>query len=87
MGAHAFAAPATTPGIQSRREKTVMGNCIVVVQFDLPKRTEEDAIKGGTSTPMGVKKSLRMQQIAHVAGSATRPGCAAEEASQVLCRP
>ena len=27
-----------------------MGNCIVVVQFNLPKRTEEQAIKGGTST-------------------------------------
>src|ERR1700709_1934666 len=27
-----------------------MGNCIVVVQFDLPKRSEEQAIKGGTST-------------------------------------
>jgi hypothetical protein len=27
-----------------------MGNCIVVVQFDLPKRTEEQAIKGGAST-------------------------------------
>jgi hypothetical protein len=27
-----------------------MGNCIVVVQFDLPKRTEEQAVKGGTST-------------------------------------
>ena len=27
-----------------------MGNCIVVVQFDLPKRTEEQAIKGGTSS-------------------------------------
>ena len=24
-----------------------MGNCIVVVQFDLPKRTEEQAAKGG----------------------------------------
>src|ERR1700730_12985131 len=24
--------------------------CIVVVQFDLPKRTEELAVKGGTST-------------------------------------
>jgi hypothetical protein len=24
-----------------------MGNCIVVVQFDLPKRTEEQAIAGG----------------------------------------
>ena len=27
-----------------------MGNCIVVVQFDLPKRTEEQAIKGGTGS-------------------------------------
>lgn len=27
-----------------------MGNCIVVVQFDLPKRSEEQAIKGGTSS-------------------------------------
>ena len=27
-----------------------MGNCIVIVQFDLPKRTEEQAIKGGTSS-------------------------------------
>ena len=27
-----------------------MGNCIVVVQFDLPKRSEDDAIKGGTSS-------------------------------------
>ena len=27
-----------------------MPNCIVVVQFDLPKRTEELAVKGGTST-------------------------------------
>ena len=27
-----------------------MANCIVVVQFDLPKRTEEQAIKGGTGT-------------------------------------
>ena len=25
-------------------------NCIVIVQFDLPKRSEEQAIKGGTST-------------------------------------
>ena len=25
-----------------------MANCIVVVQFDLPKRTEEMAIKGGS---------------------------------------
>jgi hypothetical protein len=27
-----------------------MANCIVVVQFDLPKRTEEMAVKGGTAT-------------------------------------
>ena len=27
-----------------------MGNCIVIVQFDLPKRTEEQAVKGGTAT-------------------------------------
>jgi hypothetical protein len=27
-----------------------MPNCIVVVQFDLPKRTEELAVKGDTST-------------------------------------
>lgn len=27
-----------------------MANCIVVVQFDLPKRTEEQAVKGGSST-------------------------------------
>jgi hypothetical protein len=27
-----------------------MANCIVIVQFDLPKRTEEQAIAGGTSS-------------------------------------
>lgn len=27
-----------------------MANCIVVVQFDLPKRTEDQAIKGGTGS-------------------------------------
>jgi hypothetical protein len=27
-----------------------MAQCIVIVQFDLPKRTEEQAIKGGTGT-------------------------------------
>jgi hypothetical protein len=31
-------------------EETSMPNCIVVVQFDLPKRSEEMAVKGGTST-------------------------------------
>jgi hypothetical protein len=29
---------------------TNMVPCIVIVQFDLPKRTEEQAIKGGTGT-------------------------------------
>ena len=27
-----------------------MANCIVVVQFDLPKRAEEQAVKGATAT-------------------------------------
>jgi hypothetical protein len=27
-----------------------MVNCIVIVQFDLPKRTEEQAVMGGTSS-------------------------------------
>ena len=27
-----------------------MGNCIVVVQFDLPKRSEEQAVKGGAAS-------------------------------------
>ena len=27
-----------------------MANCIVIVQFDLPKRTEEQAIKGGVAS-------------------------------------
>jgi hypothetical protein len=31
-------------------EELLMANCIVVVQFDLPKRTEEQAVKGGTSS-------------------------------------
>ena len=31
-------------------EEAFMGNCIVIVQFDLPKRTEEQAVKGATST-------------------------------------
>jgi hypothetical protein len=34
----------------ARVEEPFMGNCIVVVQFDLPKRTEEQAVKGATST-------------------------------------
>jgi hypothetical protein len=31
-------------------EEPFMGNCIVGVQFELPKRTEEQAVKGATST-------------------------------------
>jgi hypothetical protein len=37
-------------GVKQHVEEAFMGNCIVVVQFDLPKRTEEQAIKGATST-------------------------------------
>lgn len=33
-----------------KRESAVMGQCIVIVQFDLPKRSEEQAIKNATST-------------------------------------
>jgi hypothetical protein len=36
--------------IRLQKGEIVMGNCIVVVQFDLPKRSEDDAIKGGMST-------------------------------------
>ena len=36
-----------------------MPNCIVVVQFDLPKRTEELAVKGGTSTALIIAASPR----------------------------
>jgi hypothetical protein len=37
-------------GVKKHVEEPFMGNCIVVVQFDLPKRTEEQAVKGATST-------------------------------------
>lgn len=45
-----------------------MGNCIVVVQFDLPKRTEEQAIKGGTGTApiyrnLGTKGLIRKDYL------------------------
>jgi hypothetical protein len=43
-------APNSTYDRQLKREEPSMPNCIVVVQFDLPKRTEEMAVKGGTST-------------------------------------
>ena len=36
-----------------------MGNCIVVVQFDLPKRTEEQAVKGVRRLPPSTAVLLR----------------------------
>jgi hypothetical protein len=42
--------PNSTYHRRLKREEPSMPNCIVVVQFDLPKRTEELAVKGGTST-------------------------------------
>ena len=51
-----------------------MGNCIVVVQFDLPKRTEDDAIKGGLSTApiyrdLGKKGLIRKDYLNGDAGT------------------
>lgn len=51
-----------------------MGQCIVVVQFDLPKRTEEQAIKGGTSTApiyrdLGKKGLIRKDYLNGEAGT------------------
>ena len=51
-----------------------MGNCIVVVQFDLPKRTEEQAIKGGTTTAptyrdLGKKGLIRKDYLNGEAGT------------------
>ena len=51
-----------------------MANCIVVVQFDLPKRTEDDAIKGGTSTApiyrdLGSKGLIRKDYLNGDAGT------------------
>ncbi|MFV0297223.1 MAG: monooxygenase [Hyphomicrobiaceae bacterium] len=45
-----------------------MGNCIVVVQFDLPKRSEADAIKGGTGSAaiyreLGAKGLIRKDYL------------------------
>ncbi len=45
-----------------------MANCIVIVQFDLPKRTEEQAIKGGTGTAptyraLGAKGLIRKDYL------------------------
>src|SRR6202043_3540601 len=49
---------AQAPSTQSRRrpisckamEKRTMSNCIVIVQFDRPRGSEEQAIKGGTAS-------------------------------------
>jgi hypothetical protein len=41
------------------RERATMGNCIVIVQFDLPKRTEDQAVKGGSSTAPSTAVLLR----------------------------
>ncbi len=51
-----------------------MANCIVIVQFDLPKRTEEQAIKGGTgSAPtyraLGAKGLIRKDYLNGDAGT------------------
>lgn len=45
-----------------------MANCIVVVQFDLPKRSEEQAIKGGTASAptyrdLGAKGLIRKDYL------------------------
>jgi hypothetical protein len=51
-----------------------MGHCIVVVQFDLPKRTEDEAIKGGTATAsiyrdLGKKGLIRKDYLNGDAGT------------------
>jgi hypothetical protein len=51
-----------------------MGNCIVVVQFDLPKRSEEQAVKGGTSSAptyrdLAVKGLIRKDYLNGEAGT------------------
>jgi hypothetical protein len=68
------AAPVTTPDIGCGREEMAMGNCIVVVQFDLPKRSEDDAIKGGTSSApiyrdLGKKGLIRKDYLNGEAGT------------------
>jgi hypothetical protein len=65
---------AASPIVQSREEATVMGNCIVVVQFDLPKRAEADAIKGGTASApiyrdLGKKGLIRKDYLNGDAGT------------------
>ena len=51
-----------------------MANCIVIVQFDLPMRTREQAIKGGTSTApiyrdLGTKGLIRKDYLNGEAGT------------------
>ena len=51
-----------------------MANCIVVVQFDLPKRTEDQAIKGGTASAptyrdLGKKGLIRKDYLNGDAGT------------------
>ena len=51
-----------------------MGQCIVIVQFDLPKRSEEQAIKGGVSTApiyreLGRKGLIRKDYLNGEAGT------------------
>lgn len=51
-----------------------MAHCIVVVQFDLPKRSEEQAIKGGTSSAptyrgLGQKGLIRKDYLNGEAGT------------------
>jgi len=51
-----------------------MTNCIVVVQFDLPKRSEEQAIKGAVSTSpiyreLGTKGLIRKDYLNGEAGT------------------
>ena len=51
-----------------------MGNCIVVVQFDLPKRSEQQAIAGGTGSGpvyrgLGEKGLIRKDYLNGEAGT------------------
>ena len=50
MPSRRMAGSPSSDGFHEVEWETVMATCIVIVQFDLPKRTEEQAIKGGTST-------------------------------------
>jgi hypothetical protein len=61
-------------GVKQHVEEACMGNCIVVVQFDLPKRSEEQAVKGATSTApiyrgLGAKGLIRKDYLNGDAGT------------------